>query len=87
MKATKTSKETKVLELVSRRLRRVTLEGVKLDVLDGEIEKRNGCWHIPVRASARPPSMFDYYGVLADVEMDLSEKHHLDVWLVATVPD
>ena len=83
MKATKTPKKTQILELVSRRLRRAKFDGVKVEVL-GEIEKHNGCWYVPVRASARPTSLFDYYGVLVDVEMELSEKYHLDVWLVPT---
>jgi hypothetical protein len=77
----------KVLNLVSKQLRQVHLDGITLDVLNGEIEKREDFWYIPVRPSAQPPSMHQYYEVLVDVETELSQKHHVNVWLVPTVPD
>src|SRR5687767_14372320 len=83
----KTPTKTKVLELVSEHLRRASLNGITFAVLNGEIEKREGAWHIPVRASAHPASMYEYYDVLVDIEEKLREKHHLNVWLIPTVPD
>ncbi len=79
--------KNKVLDLVSQYLRKARLGKLTLDVIPGQIEKRDGCWHIPVRVSAQPPSMFQYYEVLVDVETELSEKHHVNVWLVPTVPE
>ena len=77
----------KVLNLVSRQLERVHLDGITMGLVNGEAENRDGVWYVPVRVSAQPASMFRYYEVLADVETELSEKHHVMVWLVPTVPD
>ncbi|MCI0742120.1 MAG: hypothetical protein L0Y72_24055 [Gemmataceae bacterium] len=56
-------------------------------VVDGEIEKRNGCWYVAVTPSAQPRSNYKLNGILADVELDLLEKHDLNVWLVPINPE
>ncbi len=83
----KTLTKKKVLDLVSKQLRKAQLGNITFDVLNGEIVKREHAWHLPVRPSAQPPTMFQYYEVLANVEADLLEKHDLNVWLIPTVPD
>jgi hypothetical protein len=83
------AKRTKaqVLALVRNQLKRAELGDIRFDVVPDEIWRRNGHWYLSVLPSARPPSAFQYYEVLGDVETELSEKHHLDVWLVPEWPE
>lgn len=86
MKTTTMSKR-KVLELVSKRLRQERVGEIALEVLDGEIVKRGDEWQLPVRPSAQPAKMHEYFDALVNVETDLFEKHGIHVWLIPTVPD
>lgn len=83
----RTTTKAKVLKLVSDHLRQARLDGITFAVVDGGIAKREDTWHIPVRASAHPASMFEYYEILVNIEEKLREKHDLYVWLIPTVPE
>jgi hypothetical protein len=80
------SKE-QVAQLVRARLQGQHPGGVTIDVVDDLIRQENGSWRVPVRPSAQPPRIFEYYEVLADVETELSENERLNVWLVPTMPE
>jgi hypothetical protein len=80
------SKE-QVAELVRERLRDCHPGGVSIRVVEDEIRHRDDYWHIPVQPSAQPRSTFEYYDALAEVETQLSEEAHLNVWLVPTMPE
>jgi hypothetical protein len=83
----KTLTKQKVLDLVNQRLRKARLGTITFEVPNDEIKRRDDSWHLPVLPSAQPPTMFQYYEVLAEVEQDLLEKHDLNVRLIPTVPD
>jgi hypothetical protein len=78
----------KISNLLRRRLRRIRLRGgVEVHLGGGEIKKRHGWWYVPVRLSAEPTNVLEFVDALVELEMDLSEKHRLDVWLVPDVAD
>ena len=68
-------------------LSKAHIGNIDIKVVDGDIVKRDKWWHVTVVPTAQPPSMHQYYEVLANVENELQEEHDLKVWLVPTVPD
>lgn len=83
----KTLTKKKVLDIVSQRMRKARLGTITFEVLNDEIKRRDDVWQLPVLPSAQPPTMFQYYEVLAEVEQDLLEKHDLNVRLIPALPD
>lgn len=79
------SKE-EVAQLVGEKLQEIHPGGVDITVA-GNVTLRDGYWYVPVRPSAQPPSTFEYYDALADVETKLSLDKHLHIWLVPTMPE
>ena len=59
----------------------VTIEVVLEGIVRGEFE-----WRVPVRPSREPPRPMEYYEAITDVEMELDEREHLNVFLVPSDP-
>jgi hypothetical protein len=76
-----------VVHLVRERLQECHPNGVTISVVEEGMRERDGYWHVPVRPSAQPRSTFEYYDMLAEVESQLSEQEHLNIWLVPTMPE
>ena len=83
----KSTSKARVLKLISDQLRKAHVGDISFTLVADELEKRNGTWYVPVLPTAQPPSMYQYYEALSDVETELSEKHDLHVWLVPALPD
>jgi hypothetical protein len=60
--------------------------GVTLEVVEQGIRKVDYWWRVPVRPSAWPEKMFEYYEALAEVESEIQEKEHLNILLSTSEP-
>jgi len=60
--------------------------GVTLEVDENEIQKVDYWWRVPVRPSAWPAKMFEYYEALAEVESELQEREQLNILLSTGEP-
>lgn len=60
--------------------------GITLEVEEPGIRKEEHWWQVPLRPSAWPEKMFEFYEVLADVEEALEEREQLKVLLVSREP-
>jgi hypothetical protein len=86
---TKRIGKSKVLELVNQYLRKSSkahLGQITVSAVPEQVERRNGCWNIGVRPSSQPRKLYEFYEALVDAEMELDEKHDLNVWLVPDYP-
>jgi hypothetical protein len=79
--------EEKVLDLVREHLAQHHPGGVTLDVGGGSVRRQDEYWYVPVRPSAQPPKMYEYYEALADVEATIEENEGVQVFLVPTLPE
>jgi hypothetical protein len=61
--------------------------GVTLEVVEQGIHKMDYWWRVPVRPSAWPEKMFEYYEALAEVESEIQEKEHLNILLSTGAPE
>ena len=61
--------------------------GITLNVVDDDVIRYDNWWRVPVRPSAWPARLFEYYETLAEVEGDLQEREHLDVLIATGEPD
>lgn len=76
-----------VVQLVRERLHHHHPGGVTIAVLDQNIRHEDGYWYIPVLPNQQPPSTFEYYDALAEVETELSLDNNVKVLLVPTMPE
>lgn len=60
--------------------------GVTLEVDPEGARKEEFGWRVRVRPDKEPPKLFEYYEALTDVEMELEEREHLNVFLVPSDP-
>ena len=58
-----------------------------LEVDPQRIRKQGSEWQVVVHPSEEPSKLLEYYEALADVEMALDEREHLNVWLVTGDPE
>jgi hypothetical protein len=77
----------RIVQLVSEQLQRHHPGGVTLQVEPEGVRQRDAYWYVPVRPSAQPPKVFEYYEVLAEVEATIEENEQIDVFLVPVVPE
>ena len=75
-----------VARVVSDYLRDCHPEGVSLEVDEQGIQKVGCQWRIPIRPSAEPAERYEYYEALTDIEIALSEREKLNVFLVPSDP-
>jgi len=78
--------EDQVLALVREQLTKHHPGGVTLDIGGGSVRRQDEYWYVPVRPSAQPPKMYEYYEALADVEATLEDHEGVQVFLVPTLP-
>jgi hypothetical protein len=76
-----------VAETVRRYLEDCHLGGITLDVIDSGVRKEPYWWYVPIRPSAWPDRMFEFYEALAEVEEQLEEREQLKVLLAASEPE
>jgi hypothetical protein len=72
----------RVAQVVNAYLLNCHPSGVTLEVDKSGIHKVRGQWYVPVRPSAEPAKLYEYYEALTDIEMKLDEQEHLNVFLV-----
>jgi hypothetical protein len=77
----------KVVELVREQIQHHRPGGVTLTVVPDGVYQQNEYWYVPVRPSAQPPKMFEYYEALAEVASTLEENEQLPIWLVPMLPE
>jgi hypothetical protein len=77
----------KVVQLVREQIQHHHPGGVTLTVVPEGVYQQNGYWYVPVRPSAQPPKMFEYYEALAEVASTLEENDQLPIWLMPLLPE
>jgi hypothetical protein len=83
---TRQTKQT-VAEKVRKYLKDCRPSGITLDVVEPGIRKEEHRWYVPIRPSAWPAKMFEYYEALAEVEEQLEEREQLKVLLASGEPE
>ena len=70
-----------VADVVRRYLKDVRIGdgGIYLEVDVEHIRRGEHSWRVPVRPLRWPKRMFEYYGVLAEIEEEISEKENLNI--------
>lgn len=58
-----------------------------IEILNAGIREEDSWWYIPVLAKPEPKRSLPYYELLAEIEIDLDENHHLKVLFVPTSED
>ena len=61
-------------------------QGYRLDVLEDGVKKDDGWWYVLVRPDREDIRSYDYYGRLAEAEIDLKDKEHVNILLVPVLP-
>lgn len=61
--------------------------GVTLQVDPQGVHRGEFGWRVRVRPDKEPADLIEYYDSLVDVEMELEEREHLNVWLVTADPE
>ena len=64
--------------------RAFTEEAQRPQILDDRILAEGNWWTVPVFSPMEKSDRFNYYGRLADVEMEIREKEKLDIELIPT---
>jgi hypothetical protein len=77
---------TVVAEKVAEYLKECHPGGVTLEVDPDGVVKGEFEWRVRVRPSHEPPKPMEYYEALTDIEMELEEREHLNVFLVPSDP-
>ena len=75
-----------VAEKVAQYLRECHPDGVTIEVDPDGIVKGEFEWRVRVRPSHEPRGPMEYYEALTDVEMELDEQEHLNVFFVPSDP-
>src|SRR6266852_5293669 len=75
-----------VAEKVAQYLKECHPGGVTIEVDPDGIVKGEFEWRVRVRPSHEPRRLMEYYEALTDVEMELDEQEHLNVFLVPSDP-
>ena len=83
---TKATKQ-RVAEKVREYLKDCRPGGITLEVVEPGVRKEEHWWYVPIRPSAWPAKMFEYYEALAEVEEQLEEREHLKVLLASGEPE
>jgi hypothetical protein len=78
--------EQVVAQKVAEYLKDCHPDGITLEVDRDGVHRGEFSWRVRVRPDREPSKLFEYYGALADVEVELSEREHLNVWLVTSDP-
>jgi hypothetical protein len=61
--------------------------GITLDLIESGVRKEEYWWYVPIRPSAWPEKMFEFYEALAEIEEQLEEREHMKVLLVSREPE
>ena len=61
--------------------------GATLVVIESGVRQEEHWWYVPIRPSAWPDRMFEYYEALAEIEEQLEEREQLKVLLVSGEPE
>jgi hypothetical protein len=61
-------------------------EGYRLVVREKGVKKDDGWWYVLVEPDREDIHSYDYYGRLAEAEIDLEDKEHVNVLLVPVLP-
>jgi hypothetical protein len=79
--------QQKVADAVRRHLPNGRLGGITLEVIESGIRNEGHWWYVPLRPSAWPEKLFEYYEALADLEETLDQEEQLKVFLVILDPE
>jgi hypothetical protein len=61
-------------------------DGLMLEVMEDQILHGEGWWRVPVRPSAMPPKLYQYYEAMVEVEEELQEKEGLNILFMTSEP-
>lgn len=59
----------------------------RLQVREQGVKRDDDWWYVLVQPDREDVRSYDYYGRLAEAEIDLKDKEHLNVLLVPVLPD
>lgn len=59
----------------------------RLQVQEQGVRRDDDWWYVLVQPDREDVRSYDYYGRLAEAEIDLKDKEHLNVLLVPVLPD
>ena len=60
--------------------------GYRLNVVPDGIKKDDDWWYVLVQPDREDVRSYDYYGRLAEAEIDLKDREHVNVLLVPVLP-
>ena len=60
--------------------------GYRLEVIDDGVKHDDDWWYVLVQPDREEIYSYDYYGRLAEAEIDLKDSEHVNVLLVPVLP-
>jgi len=76
----------KVVALARKYLEPHQPRNYRLEVSDGGVKRDDDWWYVLVEPNRQDVHSYDYYGRLAEAEIDLKDKEHVNVLLVPVLP-
>ena len=76
----------RIVDLVEKYLEPHQPADYRLEIRPEAIEQQDDWYYVVVEPSRENARSYEYYGRLAEAEMDLQEKEHLNVLLVPVLP-
>ncbi|GMU24223.1 MAG: hypothetical protein AMXMBFR13_42990 [Phycisphaerae bacterium] len=80
------TKRVQIADLVRKYLEPHQPHNFHLDVVPDAIQQEDDCYYVVVEPSREDARSYEYYGRLAEAELDLQEKEQLNVLLVPVLP-
>jgi hypothetical protein len=75
-----------IADIVRNRLKDCRPGGLMLEVVEEGIQKGENWWRVPVRPSAWPEKLYEYYEAMAEVEEDILENDNLNILFMTSEP-
>ena len=79
-----TEEQRRIAELVRDAFADLGFSGFDFDVADIRLE--NGWWYVPVWPERDFDRLYECFGILAEVEVELQDKHDLKILLFPSEP-
>jgi hypothetical protein len=76
----------KVIALAQQYLERHQPSSYRLNVVQDGVRQDNDWWYVLVQPDREDVRSYDYYGRLAEAEIDLKDAEHVNVLLVPVLP-
>ncbi len=76
----------RIVELVQKYLEPHQPKDFRLEIRPDAIEQEEDWYYVVVEPSREDARSYEYYGRLAEAELDLQDKEHLNILLVPVLP-